>query len=155
MPEMDGFEVARIIRGHPNFERTPIVFITGMNVSEFDRLKGYQVGAIDYMIVPIIPEILRSKVSVFVELHQQRNELLAANRALEDARARLTVENGKAIADKEAHRRAVFEHPSDLIIVLEAIRDDSGAITDWVYRNANGNALRCWTRRLSSLSVGG
>jgi len=58
MPVMDGFKVARLVRGHPRMERTPIIFVTGVHVSELDHLKGYEVGAIDYICVPIVPEIL-------------------------------------------------------------------------------------------------
>src|SRR3569833_2090512 len=56
MPEMDGLETARMIRQHPRFERTPIIFVTGVHISEMDRLKGYRIGAIDYISVPIVPE---------------------------------------------------------------------------------------------------
>ena len=55
MPEMDGFEVARLVREHPRMERTPIIFVTAVNVSELDRLKGYELGAIDYIAVPVVP----------------------------------------------------------------------------------------------------
>src|ERR1700679_314162 len=71
MPDMDGFEVARLIRGHPRLERTPIIFVTGFELSALDQLKGYEVGAIEYISVPIVPEILRSKVAVLVGLHQR------------------------------------------------------------------------------------
>src|ERR1700722_15462663 len=69
MPDMDGFEAARLIHEHPRFERTPIIFVTGVHMSEFDRLEGYKAGAVDYVAVPIVPEILRSKVAVLVELY--------------------------------------------------------------------------------------
>jgi len=60
---MDGFEVARLVHEHPRMERIPIIFITGVHVSELDHLRGYEVGAIDYISVPVVPEILRSKAS--------------------------------------------------------------------------------------------
>jgi CheY-like chemotaxis protein len=63
MPGMDGFETAAMIHDHPRFERTPIIFITGVHDTEFDRLKGYKLGAVDYVSIPVVPEILRSKVS--------------------------------------------------------------------------------------------
>jgi PAS domain S-box-containing protein len=89
MPEMDGFEVARLVREHPRMERTPIIFVTAVNVSELDRLKGYELGAIDYIAVPVVPEILRSKVAVLVELYERRNELKAINeKALRASEAR-------------------------------------------------------------------
>ena len=62
MPGMDGFETAAMIHDHPRFERTPIIFVTGVHDTEFDRLKGYKLGAVDYVSIPVVPEILRSKV---------------------------------------------------------------------------------------------
>ena len=79
---MDGFEAARLIHEHPRFERTPIIFVTGVAMSELDRLKGYQTGAVDYISVPIIPELLRAKVSVFAELHRRAQQLIGLNREL-------------------------------------------------------------------------
>src|SRR5215468_2290274 len=67
MPGMDGFETAALIHDHPRFETTPIIFVTGVHVTEFDRLKGYKAGAIDYVYIPVVPEILRSKVAVLIE----------------------------------------------------------------------------------------
>ncbi len=140
MPEMDGFEVARLVREHPRMERTPIIFVTAVNVSELDRLKGYELGAIDYIAVPVVPEILRGKVAVLVELYQRRGQLQAVNAALSAARAKLDVEHEKALAERDAQLQAVFEHPTDLIVVLKAERDSSGAIVDWIYARANRNA---------------
>src|SRR6202453_2754032 len=105
MPDMDGFEVARLIRGHPRLERTPIIFVTGFEVSALDQLKGYEVGAVDYISVPIVPEILRSKVAVLVELHQRHRELQELNRALKDARAELD----SRYASDMAHQRQLYE----------------------------------------------
>src|SRR6201992_4301120 len=80
MPGMDGFETARMIREHPRFERTPIIFVTGVHISELDTLRGYEVGAIDYISVPVVPEILRSKVALLVELYRRGKELETLNR---------------------------------------------------------------------------
>jgi signal transduction histidine kinase len=91
MPEMDGFETASLIHDHPRFERTPIIFVTGVNITEFDRLKGYQLGAVDYVYVPVVPEILRSKVAALVELHCKRRELQQLNQSLEQANQRLAL----------------------------------------------------------------
>jgi signal transduction histidine kinase len=93
MPEMDGFETASLIHEHPRFEKTPIIFVTGVHVTELDRLKGYKLGAVDYVYIPVVPEILRSKVSVLVELHLQRRELQKLNRSLAEANARLELAN--------------------------------------------------------------
>jgi PAS domain S-box-containing protein len=140
MPEMDGFEVARLVREHPRLERTPIIFVTAVNVSELDRLKGYELGAIDYIAVPVVPEILRSKVAVLVELYQRRGQLLAVNAALSAARAQLDAAHEKALAERDAQLQALFEHPTDLTGILKAVRDESGAVVDWTYTNVNRNA---------------
>lgn len=83
MPEMDGFEMAEIIRQHPRFQRTAIIFISAVHLTDLDRLKGYQSGAVDYISVPVVPEVLRAKVSVFAELHRKRRQLETLNRDLE------------------------------------------------------------------------
>lgn len=93
MPGMDGFETAAMIHDHPRFERTPIIFVTGVHDTEFDRLKGYKLGAVDYVSVPVVPEILRSKVWVLIELHCKRRDLQRVNRVLADANAALAEAN--------------------------------------------------------------
>ncbi|HUL64480.1 MAG TPA: response regulator, partial [Burkholderiaceae bacterium] len=125
MPGMDGFEVARLIRAHPRFERTPIIFVTGVHVSQLDRPRGYEIGAIDYISVPVVPEILRAKVAVLVELYQRRRELQQLNRALQEARAQLDEQHTRAAAENAAQLQAVLEHPTELIFVLEPERDGS------------------------------
>jgi signal transduction histidine kinase len=92
MPGMDGFETASLIHQHPRYERTPIIFVSAVNVSDMDRLRGYKLGAVDYVSVPIIPEILRSKVMVLAELHRKRRDLEAANQQLADANVALQAE---------------------------------------------------------------
>ncbi|WP_129775561.1 hybrid sensor histidine kinase/response regulator [Peristeroidobacter soli] len=141
MPEMDGFETARMIREHPRWERTPIIFVTGMNITELDQLKGYEVGAIDYISVPVVPEILRTKVTVLTELHQRRRHLEALNSSLTQARNELEVRHANALAERDAQLHAIFEHPTELFVVLQAVRDPGGTIVDWLFRDANTNSL--------------
>src|ERR1700727_2987534 len=83
MPELDGFELADMIREHPRFQRTAIIFISGVHLTDLDRLNGYQRGAVDYISVPVIPEVLRAKVGVFVELHRKTRQLQRLNIDLE------------------------------------------------------------------------
>jgi signal transduction histidine kinase len=92
MPGMDGFETATLIRQHPRLEQTPIIFITAFSVSEFDRLKGYELGAVDCVFAPVVPEILRAKVSVFVELYRKSWELQSLNQTLTQTNAVLVAE---------------------------------------------------------------
>jgi CheY-like chemotaxis protein len=75
MPELDGFELALMIRSHPRFKKTAIILVSGVLVEDRDRLKGYVSGAVDYVAVPIVPEILRAKVAVFADLYRKTEEL--------------------------------------------------------------------------------
>jgi len=91
MPGMDGFETAQMIHDHPRFQNMPIIFISGILMTDLDRLKGYQHGAVDYVSVPVVPELLRAKVRVFAELHrktQQLEELNAQMTRLQDEERR-------------------------------------------------------------------
>lgn len=97
MPGMDGFETASLIHQHPRFENTPIIFVTAVNVTDMDRLRGYKLGAVDYVMVPVIPEILRSKVVVLAELHRKRVELQSANAQLAEANRALQVEQAREL----------------------------------------------------------
>ncbi|HEX5123647.1 MAG TPA: response regulator [Rhodanobacteraceae bacterium] len=98
MPGMDGFETASMIHQHPRFEKTPIIFVTAINVSDMDRMRGYKLGAVDYVTVPIIPEILRSKVVVLAELYRKRRDLQLANQRLEQANEALRAEKARELS---------------------------------------------------------
>src|ERR1700744_4359300 len=82
MPELDGFELADMIRQHPRFQNTAIIFISAVHLTDIDRLKGYERGAVDYISVPVNPELLRAKVSVFAELHRRAQQLEVLNKEL-------------------------------------------------------------------------
>jgi signal transduction histidine kinase len=104
MPGMDGFETAALVRSQPSFGQTPIVFVTGVHITDLDRLRGYEMGAADYVYVPVVPEILRGKVQVLVQLYLQRRELArlnerlaATNSELARAHARLQAENTREL----------------------------------------------------------
>jgi PAS domain S-box-containing protein len=83
MPEINGFELADMMHRHPRFQKTAIIFISAVHLSDPDRVKGYQSGAVDYIAVPIVPELLRAKVGVFIELHRKTRQLEQLNRELE------------------------------------------------------------------------
>jgi signal transduction histidine kinase len=109
MPGMDGFETASLIHQHPRFENTPIIFVTAVNVSDLDRLRGYKLGAVDYIMVPVIPEIMRSKVSVLVELYRKRRELQAINASLSAANQTLQLEKARELEQLNASLREANE----------------------------------------------
>jgi two-component sensor histidine kinase/DNA-binding response OmpR family regulator len=98
MPETDGFELARMIREHPRYQQTAIIFISAILLTEVDRLRGYEMGAVDYVPVPVIPEVLRAKVRVFVDLYRKTRQLELLNRDLES----LVTERTAALAESTA-----------------------------------------------------
>jgi len=83
MPELDGFQLAAMIRQHPRFQRTAIIFVSAVHLTDVDQLKGYEHGAVDYISVPVVPELLRAKVRVFAELYRKTRQLETLNRDLE------------------------------------------------------------------------
>jgi signal transduction histidine kinase len=105
MPGMDGFETASLIHQHPRFEKTPIIFVTAVNVGDMDRMRGYKLGAVDYVSVPVIPEILRTKVTVLAELYRKRRELQLANERLATANLALQMEKAQQLQALNASLR--------------------------------------------------
>jgi signal transduction histidine kinase len=89
MPDLDGFELAEMIRQHPRFQMTAIIFISAVHMQDIDQLKGYQRGGVDYISVPVIPELLRAKVSVFAELFRKTKQLEQLNSDLRRLSSRL------------------------------------------------------------------
>jgi PAS domain S-box-containing protein len=92
MPELDGFQLAAMIRDHPRFQKTAIIFISAIHLTDVDRLRGYAMGAVDYVPVPVVPEVLRAKVKVFAELFRKTRQLEQLNRELERRVAERTAE---------------------------------------------------------------
>jgi PAS domain S-box-containing protein len=138
MPEMDGFELADFIRQHPRFQKTAIIFISGVHLSDSDRIQGYRRGAVDYISVPVVPELLRAKVAVFSELHRKTRQLELLNRDLEhlvEARTREL-----RLSEGEFRKRAEL-----LELATEAImeRDLNGVIRFW---NSGAESLYGWRK---------
>jgi signal transduction histidine kinase len=101
MPDIDGFELADMIRQHPRFQKTAIIFISAIHLTDMDRMQGYERGGVDYISVPVIPELLRAKVSVFAELHRKTRQLEILNMELRSLSGRLI-----AMQDEERRRFA-------------------------------------------------
>src|ERR1700759_2554417 len=83
MPELDGFQLAAMIREHPRFRKTAIIFISAIHLTDVDRLRGYEMGAVDYVPVPVVPEVLCAKVKIFAELFRKSRQLEQLNVGLE------------------------------------------------------------------------
>ncbi|HEY1805842.1 MAG TPA: ATP-binding protein [Terracidiphilus sp.] len=118
MPDVDGFELADVIRQHPRFQKTAIIFISGIHLTDSDRIQGYRSGAVDYISVPVIPEVLRAKISIFAELHRKTRMLETLNRDLEQRVQARTAELEKS--EEQLRMRAeLVELASEAIMVRE------------------------------------
>lgn len=121
MPDLDGFELAALIRQHPRYQKTAIILVSAIHLTDFDRLRGYDSGAVDYVPVPVIPEVLRAKVTVFVELYRKTQQLERLNRELE----RRVEERTAAL---EASTARLSESEERFRLATEAMR---GGVYDW------------------------
>jgi PAS domain S-box-containing protein len=116
MPELDGFELADMIRQHPRFQKTAIIFISAIHLTDVDRLKGYARGAVDYISVPVIPDLLRAKVSVFAELHRKTHQLQTLNQELE----RRVLERTEELRERELEFRTLADSIPQLAWMTKA-----------------------------------
>ena len=138
MPDVDGFELADVIRQHPRFQKTAIIFISGVHLTDSDKIQGYRSGAVDYISVPVVPEVLRSKINIFVELHRKTRQLEKLNSDLELIVQQRTEELRQSEAEFRT-RAELLELATEAIIV----RDSNGAIRFW---NAGAENLYGWRR---------
>ena len=146
MPGLDGFQTAEAIRGRERTRRIPIIFLTAMGRDHEHRMRGFSVGAVDYLLKPVDPELLRAKVGVFVRLHTAELELRRQSEQLEQRAAELARSN----ADLDQFASVVSHDLLDPVNVisgyLELLQDRLGAgldgePADWLAR-VNACALR-------------
>ena len=120
MPDLDGYELAAMIRQHPRYQKTSIIFVSAIMLTDLDRLRGYECGAVDYVPVPVVPEILRAKVSVFAELYRKTRALERLNEELEQR----VVERTAALeASTEALREADRRKDEFLAMLAHELRN--------------------------------
>ena len=179
MPDIDGFELANMIRQHPRFQKTAIIFISAVHLTDVDRLKGYKQGAVDYVSVPVVPELLRAKVSVFSELHRKTRQLEMLNRELEKRVEERTQELAKRseslqrlnieLARKNQELDAIIHTAPDIIFsrhadgardyISDRFYDYTGASPgsangfgwlDYVYPEDREQAMAQWVRAVES-----
>jgi PAS domain S-box-containing protein len=115
MPDIDGFEFARTMRAHPRFVGIPIVFVSAIAHSDHDRMHGYRSGAVDYVTVPILPEMLRAKVKTFLDLYRRQRELEALKVDLETRVAERTAR----LAESEERYRTLVDNASDIVATMD------------------------------------
>jgi signal transduction histidine kinase len=123
MPGIDGFTTASMIRERKRSRYTPIIFVTGHAEDLTTMFKGYRAGAVDFIVKPVIPDVLRSKLAVFVGLHDMNRILNAelAERTLTEQRLRASEENLRALA---GHLQSVREE--ERIHIAREIHDELG-----------------------------
>src|SRR5215468_9410413 len=129
MPDLDGFELASMVRNHPRFQQTAIIFVSAIHFTDLDRLRGYEIGAVDYVPVPVVPELLRAKVKVFAELFRKTRQLEHLNADLERRVAERT-------AELEASNRSLRESERRRSLALAA-----GQMGSWDWDVATGKCV--------------
>ena len=138
MPDLDGFELADVIRQHPRFQKTAIIFISGVHLTDTDKIQGYRSGAVDYISVPVVPEVLRAKIGVFVELHRKTRMLEKLNNELEQRVADRT----EALRQNEEQFRSraqLLELATEAIVMR-------GMNGNLIYWNSGAEGLYGWKR---------
>jgi len=105
MPEMDGYELVELLRGNPDTAHLPVIFVSAIYSDEYHHRKGYDAGAVDFMSKPFVPEILLSKVKVFLDLHHQRVKLQEQNAEIQVLNQRLASENLRMEAELDVGRQ--------------------------------------------------
>ncbi|HVI07373.1 MAG TPA: PAS domain-containing protein, partial [Candidatus Binatia bacterium] len=173
MPELDGFQLAAMIRQHPRFQKTAIIFVSAVHLTDLDQLKGYEHGAVDYISVPVVPELLRAKVRVFAELYRKTRQLESLNRELEHRvierteelarKAQLLLDVNSELVRKNQELDAIVHTAPDIIFSRQAdgsrdyisgrFYDYTGAVPgsangfgwlDYVYEDDKKNAMDHW-----------
>ena len=121
MPDLDGYELATMIREHPRHQKTSIIFVSAILMTDLDLLRGYEKGAVDYVPVPVIPEILRAKVSVFADLYRKTRQLERLNEELEARVTARTMElesTAMRLRENEAHLREADRRKDEFLAIL-------------------------------------
>src|ERR1700686_1074858 len=179
LPELDGCQLAAMIRQHPRFQRAAIIFVSAVHLTDVDQLRGYEHGAVDYISVPVVPELLRAKVRVFADLHRKTQQLETLNRELEQRvlerteelarKAELLLSLNMELVGKNQELDAIIHTAPDMIFsrksdgsrdyISDRFYDFTGAAPDsangfgwldYVHPEDNQKAMADWMRCVES-----
>ncbi len=125
MPDMDGFETARMIKQRDRSKHVPIIFVTAINKADEFVSLGYEAGAADYLFKPFDPAILKSKIAVFVDLYRKNNRLQRQTETLREMQKR---ETARVLADLEVESRRRYQSLADAIPLIVWRANDRGTI---------------------------
>lgn len=135
MPGLDGFETAQLIRSRESSRHTPIIFITALDTTDTQIFRGYFLGAVDYLVKPFAPEILKAKVKAFVNLHKQAQELAEKKRAEEEQAQRLIREQqARLLVEENSRLKDEF-----LAVISHELRTPLTAMLGWTRLLRSGN----------------
>ena len=134
MPDIDGFELATMIRQHPRCQRTAIIFVSAVHMSDLDKVRGYETGAVDYVSVPVIPEILRAKMCVFIDLHRKTAELKHLNDEL-DARVKARTDELEVSLTRLRESENMFRLQSEMLAETDRRKNEFLAMLAHELRN--------------------
>ncbi len=157
MPDTDGFQLASIIRKREKFKHTPIIFLTGLGKEDSHMLRGYQAGAVDYLLKPVDPDVLRSKVRIFVELSKKTEMLRHYGDLMRDNSARLEEAlnetlRAKSQLEKEISERRIAELSRDRLAgQLGAAPDFLGAMAEGAVTVASDGSVLYSNARFSEM----
>ncbi|GAX60878.1 response regulator receiver modulated diguanylate cyclase [Candidatus Scalindua japonica] len=165
MPDMDGFETAEIIRGNHETKHIPIIFVTAISKEQKYIFKGYDKGAVDYLFKPLDPDILKSKVNVFLELYGQKEVLKKTNIELKKANARI-LEQQEALIEEErikvllqmagAKAQELNQPLASLlenIALIGEIKDNTAKTKECIYRmKVSGQKILDITKKINTMN---